>query len=475
MIGISSYGAYVPMWRIDRGEIANASGAPSMGGERAVASWDEDSLTMAVEAGLDCLAGIDPKEVDGLYFATTSSPFREKQASAIIGSALDLRKDAYTADITGSLRAGTSALKAAFDMVKAGNAKKVLVTAADCRRAMPNSELEQIYGDGAAAFLIGENENIANIENFSTFFDAIPGQWQREGDKYPKTAEAKLDRMYGLLRDVPEAVNKLMKRCQMDTKDISKFALYAPEPRSYMDLARALKIDARTQLQDPLFNTVGITGGPHCFLLLIAALEAAKPDDRIICASYGEGSDALLIRTTDKMGQQKKGHRGTSYIGSKRMLSYGRFADFKGIRETGWPPPVRKVSVVTYWRDEKWELPLYGMRCNKCGTLQYPIGRCCEVCGEKDNHEEVKIARKGKIFTYTHDSLIGPGYIPGDGVNPTTRIVADMEDGCRLLLEMDDCRIEEVGLGMPVELTFRLLHQKGDFRFYGWRARPVRE
>ena len=168
MIGILSYGAYVPMWRINRDEIADAAGTPSMRGERAVASWDEDSLTMAVEAGLDCLAGLNPKEVDALYFATTSSPFKEKQASSIIASALDLRKDAVSFDITGSLKAGTSAIKVALDAVKARTAKKVLVTVADCKSAAPRSELEQISGDGAAALLIGEDSTIADIEGFFT-------------------------------------------------------------------------------------------------------------------------------------------------------------------------------------------------------------------------------------------------------------------------------------------------------------------
>ncbi len=474
MIGILSYGAYIPMWRISRDEIANASGAPSMGGERTVASWDEDSLTMAVEASLDCLAGVDPKEIDGLYFATTSSPLKEKQAASMIASALDLRKDVYTTDITDSLRAGTSALKVALDAVKAGNARKVLVTAADCRGATPRSEFEQIYGDGAAALLIGEDGVIAEIEGFSTFSDAIPGPWRREKDIYPKTFEVKFDRLYGLLRAVPEAVSKLLGKCNVEVKDISKFAFYGPDPRSYMDLARSLKIDAKTQLQDPLFATVGITGVPHCLLLLISALEAAKPGESIICAGYGEGSDAFLVRTTEKLEQEKGKHRGTKYISSKRMIpSYGRFADFKKTLETGWPPP-GKTSIVRYWRDEKWELPLYGMKCNKCGALQYPIGRCCAICGEKDNYEEVKLARKGKVFSYTHDYIMGPGLIPADGINPTTRVILDLEDGCRLPLEMSDHELNEVDIDMLAELTFRLLHQKGDFPHYGWRARPIR-
>ena len=288
--------------------------------------------------------------------------------------------------------------------------------------------------------------------------------------------EAKFDRMYGLLKDIPEAVSGLMKGCNMEARDISKFAFYGSDPRSYLALARLLQIDSKTQLQDPLFATLGITGAPHCLLLLISALEAAKVNERIICASYGEGSDAYLVRTTEKIEQIKGKHRGMTYILSKRMVpSYGRFADFKRIRAIGWTEEKSKASLTKYWRDEKWELPLYGMRCNKCGTLQYPISRCCMICGEKDNHEEVKLARKGKVFTYVHDYLVGPGMLPGDGVNPTTRAVVDLEDGCRLWLEISDCEIKEVDIDMPVELTFRLAHQKGDFRYYAWRARPLRK
>jgi len=156
MVGIISYGAYIPMWRIDRSKLSEITGIPSLGGERSVASWDEDSLSMAVEAGLDCLGEIDPKEIDGLYFATVSSPLKEKQASSIIATALDLRENVLTGDITTSTKAGVTAVKLALDAVNSGNANKVLVIVSDSRLAEPKSEFEQVYGDGAAALLIAK-------------------------------------------------------------------------------------------------------------------------------------------------------------------------------------------------------------------------------------------------------------------------------------------------------------------------------
>jgi hydroxymethylglutaryl-CoA synthase len=475
LAGILSYGAYIPTWRISRDEIAKSIGSASLGGERAVASWDEDSLTMGVEAGFDCLAGVEPKEIDGLFFATVSSPLKEKQVASLIASALDLRKDIYTSDFTGSLRAGTLAVKAACDAVEAGSMKKALVIASDARKAMPRSDAEQTFGDGAAALLIGRKEEaIAEIEGLSTVVNPIPGPWKRENDRYTKVFDVRLDSRYGVLKDIPQAVASLMEKYKIQAKDVSKFAFYAPDSRSHAAISGALKIDAKTQAQDLMFKTIGVTGTAHCLLVLIAALEQAKADARIICASYGEGSDALLLKTTGKLEQEKAKHKGTKYIASKKILSsYGRFLSIKKEIDVGWPD-WEKSSVVKYWRDENWLLPLYGMKCNKCGTLQYPVRKVCTACGAKDKHSRVKLARRGKVFTFTHDYLLGPGNYTGDGINPTSRVLVDLEDGCRIWLEMTDSEIEEINIGTQVELTFRLLHQKSDFPFYGWRARPLR-
>ncbi|MDY6820129.1 MAG: hypothetical protein SVN78_00725 [Deferribacterota bacterium] len=474
MAGIVSYGAYVPMWRIDRSKLSEITGIPSLGGERSVTSWDEDSISMAVEAGLDCLGEIDPKEIDGLYFATVSSPLKEKQASSIIASALDLRENVFTGDITTSTKAGVTAVKIAIDAVNSGNASKVLVIASESRLAEPKSFFEQIYGDGATALLIGKDNIVAEIEGFNSINNAIPGVWRRETDVYPKVYEPKLDNLYGFLKDVPETVSGLLKKCNIEAKDISKIALYAPDPRAYMRFGKALNIDLMTQLENPLFEKIGMTGTPHCLLLLALALEKAKPDQRIVCIGYGDGCDAFLVKTTDKILSIKGKSKINAYISSKRMLpTYGRFADFKDLWKIERSENAR-ASVVKYWRDRKGALPLYGMRCKKCNTLQYPIKRCCIICSEKDNFEEVKLSRNGKVFSYTHDYLLGYGIIASNGLNPATRVIVDLDDGCRLFMEMSDHELDEVDVGMDINLTFRLFHQKSGFPFYYWRVRPAR-
>jgi len=156
VVGISGYGAYIPRYRLGAGTAGWNSPL-----ERSVANFDEDSVTMAVAAGTDCLWGRDRRAVDGLLFATTTPPYAEKQCAAIIASSLDLRRDLFAADITDVLRAGTTALRTALDAVSAGSARQVLVIASDTRQGAPRGDTERSSGDGAVALLVSDQAVIA--------------------------------------------------------------------------------------------------------------------------------------------------------------------------------------------------------------------------------------------------------------------------------------------------------------------------
>src|SRR2546427_6241303 len=147
MVGITSYGAYLPMLRLPLAAIGGGAAKPG-GPEKAVANWDEDAVTMAVAAAIDCLRGVERASVDGVLFASTSYPFKEKQGAAIVARALDLRRDVLTADLGDSLRAGTTALRTALDAVKAGSADRILIVAGETRKAAPLSGMDANLGDG---------------------------------------------------------------------------------------------------------------------------------------------------------------------------------------------------------------------------------------------------------------------------------------------------------------------------------------
>ena len=205
MAGILSYGTYIPLWRLSRTMIE-----PGGKGEKVVAGYDEDSVTMGVAASLECLKGLNRQSVDGLYFASTTAPYKEKLAATIVATALDLRRDLLVADFANSLRAGTIALRAALDAVKAGTASQVLVVAADCRLGAPGSEWEQKCADGAAAVLIGGSGLISEAGYCFSVCDEILDVWRSQEDRFVRAWENRFVAAEGYVRVTRDAVTGLM-------------------------------------------------------------------------------------------------------------------------------------------------------------------------------------------------------------------------------------------------------------------------
>jgi len=212
MTGIMSYGAYIPFHRLSRAEIARAWGAAEAPGEKAVANYDEDSLTMAIAAARDCTRGIAPESIEGLYFASTTSPYKEKQSAAMIATVLGLNREAFTMDFSGSLRGGTNAIRAAMDAVNSGSAKSVLVCASDVRLGYPTGGNEMAFGDGAAALLIGDTGVIAEIEGSYTLYNELQDVWRSDRDFFVRSGEDRFIQEVGYTRVATEAVSAALKK-----------------------------------------------------------------------------------------------------------------------------------------------------------------------------------------------------------------------------------------------------------------------
>ena len=323
MAGIVSYGAYIPIYRLKRDEMGRAWGRGSAGGERAVANFDEDSATMAVEAVVDCLKGSDRNKVDGLYFASTTPPYREKQTASLVALAADLRRQLFTADFTDSLRSGTMALRSALDAVNSGSAERVMVAAADCRKGQPQSNYEQDFGDGAAALLIGDKDVICEIEGAYSHTDDILDTWRTESDSFTRTWEDRFILAEGYTRNVKEAITGIMEQQGLKPADVSRAVYYAPDSRRHSEIARAAGFDPKAQVQDPMFKSLGNTGAAFAMMMLVAALEQAKPGDRILFVNYGDGADAFILRVTDAI-KKTKNHRGIKvHLESRMELANG--------------------------------------------------------------------------------------------------------------------------------------------------------
>ncbi len=235
MPGITAYGAYIPLHRLSRAEIARAWGARPAPGERAVAGYDEDSLTMAVAAARDCLKGADRGSVGGLYFASTTAPYKEKQAAATIASVLELPPHAVTMDFGGSLRCGTNALKAALDAVASGSATSVLVCAADMRLGYPSGPGEMNFGDGAVALLVGAGDVLAEVKHFDSRYYEIQDTWRSDRDTFVRTAEDRFSMDEGYVDVMVHGVAAALERYGLAAADVAHVALNSPNARQLQD------------------------------------------------------------------------------------------------------------------------------------------------------------------------------------------------------------------------------------------------
>ena len=481
MVGIVSYGAYIPWNRLNRGDCAKAWGGFAMPGERAVAYYDEDSLTMAVEAALDCVTGWDSRSVDGLFFATTTSPYKEKQCSATIAMPLDLRRDIRTADLTTSLRAGTTALALAVDIIKAGSANSILVLAADERMGAPAGMLEQQIGDGAAALLVGNKNVIAEIQDSYSISDELAGTWRSDGDTFVRAWEDRMVLDEGYSKLLPEVMSGLMKKRGLSPKDFSKVVFDPPgDPRRHARVAAELGFGA-AQVQDPfsLFMNVGLTGCAMAPMMLVAALEEAKPGDKILFAGSGNGADAFVLQVTDAI-QKLAERRGLKrHLESKTvMANYNNYLRWRNLvpQEAASRPEKQHIRLSAIWRERKQLLGLWGVKCRRCGTPQYDNGaattgpiRICAVCQAQGEFDDYNFARrKATVFSFTQDNLAAV-------VDPPASVVlVEFEGGGRAFFDLTDRDPAKVEIGMPVEMTFRKVHFDRGISNYFWKARPVR-
>jgi 3-hydroxy-3-methylglutaryl CoA synthase len=226
--------------------------------------------------------------VDGLFFATTTAPYLEKQCAGIIAAALDLRTDINTADFTGSLRAATTALRAAADAVSSGSARNILVVAADCRLAEPESMWEQLLGDGAGAVLVS-GQGPATLRGFHSTAGEQLGVWRRSDDRYIHSFEPKAETHYGYVQSAVQAGKAVLEREKVAPGDLARGVITAGDPRSQGIVANNLGLDGG-RLQDSLFMSVGNPGVPLVLMMLAGALDEAKAGDKLLVINNGDGA-----------------------------------------------------------------------------------------------------------------------------------------------------------------------------------------
>ncbi len=467
MSGITSCGAYIPMTRLPL-SLITGDAAQSDGPEKAVAYYDEDSVTMAVAAAVDCLGERPRDEIDCVMFASTTYPMREKQGAVLIAKALDMRRDVETADYTGSLRSGTDALKGALRAVAAGAARNALVVVGDCRMAAPRGALERNLGDAAVAFLVGSADVVATLDASAAIANEMQDLWRSDSDDFTHSWEDRFVVQEGYLPSMVEAVDALLEKTGSSVGDYACHALYAHDARSHATLVRRLKID-RDRVVDTLFGRVGNCGASFAPLLLCAALERAQGGDKILLAGYGDGAEAFSFSCHAAMAASANRLGVAGHLERRRSLrSYDSYLRSRGLDKKEWDAGTGPgLSATIRMRERDADIGLVGAACARCGQIHFPRPRICYKCYARDEWLPYRISDKtGEVLSYTFDFFF-PAPEP-----PAIMTIVDVE-GCRVHIQLADIAPDRVKLELPVRFMFRKLHDAGGKPNYFWKAVPA--
>ncbi len=477
--GILSFGAYLPRARLQRKAIAAANSwfAPGLRGlakgERAICNWDEDSITMAVEAARDCLNGVDRGTLTQLVLASSTLPFDDRQNAGVVANALQLKSALRSMDQAGSQRAGSTALAAALDGAAA--AGLTLVVASDARKAKAGSTQEMHYGDGAAAVLVGHGEPIAKlIASHSETVDFVH-QYRMHDRAHDYAWEERWVRDEGYMKIVPRAVAALLAKCSVDAASITHFCMPGTLSRIGAAVAKRCGL-SDAAVRDNLAAVCGDTGVGHPLLLLAAALEDAKPGDRILLAAFGEGCDALLFEVTAAITKPnaRRGVKG-ALAARREDGNYMRYLSFNGLldMERGMrAEPDKPTQMTVLYRNRDMIQGLMGGKCRTCGTVQYPRQRYCvnPECNALDSQDDYAFSeRSGTLMSYTADSLT---YSPDP---PTYFGMVAFDGGGRMLMDFSEVEAGKIDVGLPVRLVFRIKDadpMRGFVRYF-WKATPA--
>jgi len=481
MAGIIGYGAYVPFHRLERSAIAGALGGRASKGARAVASFDEDTTSMGVEAARDALGdhGSRPS-VEGVAFATVSPAYLDKTNATAVHAALDLGADVAAWDRMGSTR---SAVLALHDALEAASRRTVLTVLSDIRTGLPGSGDETAGGDAAVAFVTGPGDArhpvLAEPVAVASATGELLDRWRVPGEVASRTWEERFGE-FAYAPMVEAAFARALERADLKPGDVDHLVVSGVHRRVADRFAKASGVPG-TAIADGLYDVVGHCGAAHLGLVLADVLDRARPGDHVVAISVADGADVAVLRATEALPAYRAGRRTVrDRVDSGRSgLGYATYLSWRGLLQRDPPrrPDPARPAAPPSLRSERWKFALVGSRCtapqpggHECGARHLPPQLVCMVCRAHGRMAPQPFAgTPGVVSALTIDHL---AYSPSP---PLVAAVVDFDGGGRYRFEMTDVDPDAVAVGDRVEMTFRRLYTTADgVHDYFWKARPSR-
>ena len=433
-----------------------------------MASWDEDSVTMAVESGRHLLQALSGSTSVGLTLASTTLPFAERLNAGIVAAALDLGSEAELRDVTSSNRAGLTELVSVLRRPNLGAPH--LVIAAERRIARPASAQEMIFGDGAAGALVGSGSVIATLVASHSMHADLVDHFRQTGEAHDYGWEERWVRDEGYMKIAVNTMTQCLANAGLQAADVTHFAMPASLARVNEAVAKRLGI-ASSAIVSAGHESAGDLGSAQPLAMLDIALRAAAPGAWVLVTAFGSGCDALLLRRTAVPCP------GPVPGAGRPETSYMKYLSFTGQIDLEWGMRAEmdnKTALTAAWRDQGRASRFEGGRCSQCGTVQFPRTQICvnPDCREQQTQVATSLVNvPARVLSHTSDFL---AFTP----NPPFQFGhIDFEGGGRVLMEFADTEAAELRVGLPVRMVYRVkdFDRNRGFRRYFWKATPLRD
>ena len=471
--GLLATTRYVPRLRLERTEVLAqhrwmAPGLRALAkGQRAMASWDEDSVTMAVEAGRQLQQAIPDAVITELTVASTSLPFADRLNAGIVASAIGLGPAAVVRDVTSSARAACTELGAVLRRPMTDTTH--LLLASERRLGRPASAQEMIFGDGAAGVLVGTGRPIATlVASRSTHADLVD-HFRQTGELYDYGWEERWVRDEGYMKIAVDTIRSCLTEAGVSASEVAHFVMPTPLARVNDLVAKRIGFVSSSVISAE-HETVGDLGSAQPLAMLDIAVRAAAPGALILVVAFGSGCEALLLRRTNASCP------GSVPASGRKETSYMKYLSFTGQIALEWGMRAEmdnKTALTAAWRDQARAARFEGGHCTCCGTVQFPLTQLCvnPECRAQDSQTPTSLADvPAQVLSHTSDYL---GYTP----NPPFQFGhIDFEGGGRVMMEFADTDPDELRVGLPLRMVYRVkdFDTNRGFRRYFWKATPVR-
>ncbi len=341
MVGIVGYGASLPRYRIKVEEIAKVWGADAASyrrglsvEEKTVPAPDQDAITLAAEAARAAVAraGIEPRRIGAVYVGSESHPYAVKPSGTVVAEFLGATPEVHCADFEFACKAGSEAMYVCLNHVKSGAMDYALAIGADTSQGAPGDALEYTASAGAAAFIMGRDNLVAECEHTYAFMTDTPDFWRREHQYYPRHG-GRFTGEPAYFRHVLGAARGIMELSGLKPSDFAQAVFHQPNGKFPTRAGKQLGF-SREQLEGGLLcPVIGNTYSGSSPLGLTGALDRARPGERILMVSYGSGagSDAFVWRVTDRIEAVRTVAPGTWELVKKDRiyLDYATYAKFR--------------------------------------------------------------------------------------------------------------------------------------------------